>query len=134
MKKELLFLGILSCFVACRHKGQKIDKKTFELQASLARFSEIPDAPIYVKVRDIVRSLLHPEDVQVFYDLGKADKVEVKDFYIEEMERRGWRLHAQYDGLEYFLEFVRPSGMICIVSIRDKQKMVVTLLKKGDRL
>lgn len=126
------FLLVLLFFLASCSKQLK-KREVLELQTSVARFSQIPDAPVYATVKKVVRSEKNPDDAQVFYNCqGLTGLQDIKLFYIEEMERSGWQLDLEYEGHEVLLEFSKPSGMVCHISIRSKNNYVVTLIQKKE--
>ena len=98
------------------------------------RLSDVPDAPLHVVVRSVVKSEQTPDDLQVFYEYGSLGRQEIKNFYMEEMERLGWRLNFEFEGAELLLEFIKPNGMLCIISFRNKNSFVMTMIKKKDML
>ena len=103
------------------------------LQESIARLSDIPDAPLETVALKVVKSEQVPDNLQIFYSFDSLSKRDIKTFYIEEMERLGWQLHFGFDGDEDVLEFVKPSGIVCLVVIR-KSSFVITVVKLKDML
>lgn len=126
----LSFLAVLS-FSSCRYKLIS-DKKNQNvlLQESIARLACIPDVPLGVQVQSVIKAEQDPDSVQLFCRYGAVAQKYLKSFYIEEMERIGWKLLSEHDGEEVLLLFEKPSGAVCSVSIRDNKKLVVTLLYK----
>ena len=126
----ILAMITLSSCSANRTFKKSVDKTL--LQESIARLSNIPDVPIGVYVRNIVKSDQDPDSVQIFCHYGSMSAQDLKCFYFEEMERVGWKLKAEHAGVEYLLYFAKPSGDICIVSIRGCQQLVITLMIKKE--
>lgn len=135
MQKVAFFVVALLMLSSC-HYGLRLGRKAqrFELQESIARISIIPDVPLAVSIVNIVKSEENPNDLQIFCHYGSMLKKILKSFYIEEMERFGWNLIHQCDGQELLLLFENPQGITCVVSIRDKKQLVITILQKKETL
>lgn len=127
---SVFVLLVSSCSYKAPFKQQSVEK--ISLQESIARLSSIPDVPLGVQVKNIIKLENDPDSLQVFCYYGSMKAKDLKIFYNEEMERIGWRLIAEYDGAEILLNFEKPSGIICVISIRMDRQLVITLITKKE--
>ncbi len=136
MKKAFLLSVFLLALTACSKKNHKNKHRVDRLhcmQESIARLSQVPDAPVFATIKRVVRSEINPDDIQAFYTVGRAISTkELKQFYMEEMERLGWNLRVECEAEELLLEFIRPNHQICIISFRKQHELVITLCTKKD--
>lgn len=131
--KSISCVVLLLALSSCGYKSS-LKKSTDKalLQESIARLSNIPDVPLAVQVRNIVKSEQDPDSVQMFCHYGSMSVQDLKSFYVEEMERLGWKLQAECNGLESLLYFAKPLGDMCVVSIRSHKQLVLTLMTKKE--
>jgi len=131
---------LLSMFSGCQNK-KTVNKKMsrlakqsqMSLQESLARISDLPDGPFGFQVKKMITDQQSPENVQIFYQALDKDTVDynkIKESYCGDMELLGWKLDSVFDGQDMILVFVRPSGKMCMISLRHGGKLVVVMLGK----
>ncbi len=139
----LTLLGSLVVFSGCgQHKKEALKKKSRQarqsqlfLQESLARIPDLPDGPFGFEVKKMISDDQNPENVQIFYQALDKETVncdQIKDSYCSDMELLGWKLASVFEGQDMILVFVRPSGNMCVISLRQGGKLVVALLGKKD--
>lgn len=139
-KLTVLFFMILS-FSACQKKTLKkeafdveLEKEAQVLQESVARISDIPDVPLPVVIKKIIYAPQDSDQLQIFCDMTGVDKIELCSYYEAGMERLGWDFQGFCSAQEELLVFAKPSGSLCVLSLRDNQRMVITIMKKKDLL
>jgi len=142
MKNIQMFLMLFMCLAGCQKNIQQKQKKQQEqvaqkveidpLQETIARLSDIPDVPMSTTMQKIEQSDRDLNQVQIFCDVGSVGWKELCDYYENEMERLGWSLQGRCDLQVGLIVFVKPSGSLCVISMRSQKGMVITLLKKKD--
>lgn len=132
--RKIAFVSVIVMLSACQKNMQKHQNKALQLQESVARLSEIPDTPLHVVIQKVLKSEQNPDNLQIFCEFSKMPRNDLKSFYMGEMERLGWKLDAEYEGMEHLLNFSKPDGSICLLSFRDKHQLVITLIKKKEML
>ncbi len=133
-KQILVSIIMVVTFGSCQKKAttKKIDiDDTYRLQESIARLSDIPDAPMQVTIQKIVPSLVDSDGIQIFCNSGLLHWDDIKNYYEQEMERIGWIMQYEYqaDGIESLMIFIKPSGSLCMISLRNKQLIITKLIK-----
>lgn len=140
MIKNFIALFAMLLFFSSCHKhlpSQKMheseqSRNAQALQESVARIVDIPDVPLPIIIKDITYASLESDQLQIYCDLAGMNRSELYAYYEGEMERLGWSLQGAYDGQEGLLIFVKPGGSLCVLSIRDQGRMVITIIKKKD--
>lgn len=136
MRKYQYLVVLLLSFSGCSHKEAKVRKNNHsrvKFEEEIARLSSIPDAPLHVTLQKVIRSERDPDNVQVRYKIGSSViREDVKDFYLSEMERIGWMLQLEWLEGEYVLQFMKPRGQMCLITIRENKTLLITLAKKKD--
>lgn len=129
---KILGVASLILFLPSCHIPKKEAQK-MAMEESIARLSMIPDVPFGIEVLDVIKSKSNPNAVQVICKYTISQSIEdLKSFYLQEMERLGWKLQAEYEGNEIILLFVKAEVYSCMISIRKKQEFVITLLVKKE--
>lgn len=102
------------------------------LQESVARLSDIPDVPLPVIIKKITYAQQDSDQLQICCEMAGIDAEELCSYYEAGMERLGWSLQSSCNAQERLLVFVKPGGSLCVISLRDNQGMVITMMKKKD--
>ena len=134
MNKVCALLIALLVLPSCQHqKHGGARKKHSHVQESLARLADIPDVPMYVHVKNVLKDDENPNQTQIICTFGTGIKrQDLKKFYIEEMERLGWGLLLESAMQDIILVFHKPDGRYCVVSVQGQSELVVTICKAGD--
>lgn len=134
MNKVFVLLAGLLLLSSCQYQKQsKTRKEHSYVQESLARLADIPDTPMYVHVKNVLKDDENPNQVQIICTFGTGIKrQDLKKFYIEEMERLGWGLLFESAMQDIILVFHKPDGRYCVVSVQGRSDLVVTIYKAGD--
>lgn len=138
-KKFVALLMMIVFFSSCQKNVLKKQQKNVflqqeieALQESVARLSDIPDVPLPVMIKKIENTNAEQDQLQIICDVYDISRADLYSYYEGEMERLGWQLQGSYDQQEGLLVFVKPGGSLCVISLRDHQQMIITIMKKKD--
>ena len=111
--------------------------KISQLEESVARMTQIPDALFGFRLQAVIPDQIHEENVQIVYHPIKGSSIDaamVKKYYEIEMEVLGWQVASAYQSAdELLLLFSRPKNIWCQVMLSHENILTVLLLtKKGQ--
>ena len=121
-------MGCCILLVGCgvQKKLYKDQKNTlfFEQQEIIARYSDLPDAPFQVQLKDIVVAPENYDAMQLFYTT-KLSTQDIAVYYEQQMERLGWQLSAQSKLHDLFFYYTKPEKFCSIIIFKDSFTMYV---------
>ena len=129
-----IFIFLLS---GCQKK-QNINNKQpeiYKLKEFIAKLIDIPDVLMQCKIKKIIESEEDLGQFQIICDCNNINQIDLTNYYKAEMERLGWNLQSIYDETnEVLLVFLKPSGSTCVISLREKNQLYITIMNKKDIL
>lgn len=108
-----------SCAFVLSSKSKKRKKLSAREQAQQIE-ARLVDVPIPVAVKPIAVSFSDRGNKLLSY-ISTLPAQEIKKFYIQEMERFGWKQEYYFEGDEMLLSFKKPDRF-CSVSVRPTRK------------
>lgn len=108
-------------------------KKLFVAKRVEEKEAKLIDVPLLLNAEPIQQFFLDQEGDMHHNELGynvDLSKDEVIQFYLQGMERNGWRVLSQADGVETLISFVKPDRF-CSISVRPKKTGVAVVLFSG---
>ena len=123
----IFYIFFLLVCAGCGIK-KPIHHENFQDVEILAKYADLPDTPLQVKLQSIVTIPDQYDQVQMFYTtMMPVD--ELVDFYKQQMERCGWELLAESNARDWLLQYVKPT-QVCSILISDN-KLTIYVTKKG---
>jgi hypothetical protein len=119
---SLIFLFLLLSGCNSQNKNIRAKLPIKEYDESIARISAIPDTPFFACIESFSEDPTSMYNIIVQYRF--AENLETKviiDFYLQEMERSGWKKIVMIDAHDQIMIFEKPY-LLSVIEIRPKEK------------
>ncbi len=120
---QLVMLFILSSCIR-QHSKKKAQEHNNAITSVFQQEAMLVDIPIPLYDERILVQGKHSQAEQNATMLGYRSSLlsdDIIEFYMQEMERLGWRQVKVFKGIESLLQFESP-GRLCTISVRENKK------------
>ena len=107
-------------------------KQNYDLLRSkelIAKFAEIPDAPLHTSLQQVATDDQSPDQIQMFYTTSMKTE-DLVLFYQQNMERLGWMVISESYVQDWLLQYGKPD-QICSILIKNNKLVIFVSKRKG---